>query len=167
MTLKALKTHIEYSIKLLTTWNVGFSLPPHYRMASIVTDKLIKDLIEYLDQYAKEPCKSYPHYDYIIFFGNEVERLLLDVAKEMLKSCHEVSMGPPGLNPSVRKKLELAIQHLWVLRGMIRRQQKSEGRDVLPSRYVSSPKAALFFNSLLKINRHEENSINLNKKYKK
>ncbi|KAJ5368613.1 uncharacterized protein N7496_008373 [Penicillium cataractarum] len=132
--LKALKTNLEYSIKLLTTWNVGFSLSPYYRMASTVTDKLIKDLTKYLDQYANEASKSYPHYDYIVFFGNEVERLLLDVTKEMLKSCDEVSMGPPGLNPSVKKKLELAIQHIWVLRGMIRRQQKPEGRDVLTSR---------------------------------
>ncbi|OOQ82783.1 hypothetical protein PEBR_37582 [Penicillium brasilianum] len=123
--LDTFKHHIDQSIKLLTTWNRGFSYPPYNHMAGIVTDKIIDDLTEYLDQYGNESSKSYPHYDCIVFFGNKVEGLLLHVTDEMLKCGDEIPMGPPGLLPSVKKKVELAIQHLWVLRGKIRRQQKS------------------------------------------
>jgi hypothetical protein len=99
-----------------------------------VTDNIIDDLTEYLDQYSNEFSKSYPHYDYIVLFGNKVEGLLLHVTDEMLKCGDEISRGPPGLHPSVKKKMELTIQHLWVLRGKIRRQQKTERRGMLISR---------------------------------
>jgi hypothetical protein len=124
--LKAFQFHSEYSIERLTTWSRSISHPPYHHMTTILTENIINDLAEHVSKYSNEKSKPYPHYEYIIFFSKEVTRLLMDARNEMLISS-DLIMGPPGLNKRVKDKVELAVQHLFVLRRMIHRQQEPRG----------------------------------------
>jgi hypothetical protein len=93
-------------------------------MATILTDNIIGGLTEHFNKYLIEKSKPCPHHDYIIFFTKEVTRLLLNARNEMLISS-DVVMGPPGLNKRVEHRVELAVQHLFVLRRRIRHHQEA------------------------------------------